>query len=276
MMRLAIIFHIFSVVLGSPQNDFQTEFIHPKERLDQFFSRKSIINGNVATPHQFPYQVGIFVKNPSQTDFCGGSLISSNYVLTAAHCVDNAVEVTLIFGAHNITTVENTQVRLVSTEFIIHSEWDSDNFNKNDIALIKLPNSISETTAIKIITLAKGTDTYAEQSSVVAGWGITRNSQSGVTPTLRYITPYIISNADCKNVDSGYDAVILDTLMCTSGESNRGTCSGDSGGPLAVNGIQVGIVSFGSDDCEAGKPSVFTRVTKYADWIMQNSDVQFI
>lgn len=85
----------------------------------------------------------------------------------------------------------------------------------------------------------------------------------------------ILSNEDCKSIEH-YDLVIQPTHLCISGVSNDvkvGTCNGDSGGPLAVHGVQVGLVSFGYSDCEAGKPSVFTRLSKYRDWIRENSDV---
>lgn len=63
-------------------------------------------------------------------------------------------------------------------------------------------------------------------------------------------------------------------IFFNTGKNIVGSCSGDSGGPLAVNGVQVGIVSFGNKDCLAGKPSVFTRVTKFTEWLKSNSDIQ--
>ncbi|CAG9858888.1 unnamed protein product [Phyllotreta striolata] len=256
----------------------QTPFVHPNARnANLLASRLTIINGKTAAPHQFPYQVGIYVTTPNYIDFCGGSLISSNYVLTAAHCLESATNVKLIFGAQNITDPsESTQVQLKSESFVVHEGWNPKTYS-NDIALIKLPTPVKETNAIKIVSLARGERTYSHEQGAVAGWGISRRNQKGVTPILQYITPYILSNRDCKNIDQNYAAVITDLLLCISpGYSKLSTCQGDSGGPLAVNGIQVGLVSFGATDCLSGKPSVFTRINKYESWISKNSDVHFL
>lgn len=91
-----------------------------------------------------------------------------------------------------------------------------------------------------------------------------------------YIVSDILSNEECESIEP-YDLVIQSTHLCLSGVSDEvkvGTCNGDSGGPLAVGGIQVGLVSFGYTDCEAGMPSVFTRLSEYRDWIRENSDVE--
>lgn len=65
--------------------------------------------------------------------------------------------------------------------------------------------------------------------------------------------------------------------MCNliSGNGPRRTCNGDSGGALAVLGVQVGVVSFGNTDCTLEEPSVFVRVSKYTDWLKANSDINF-
>jgi len=277
MIKILITFGLLYVSLAFPTSELRSIFVHPSARQSNYnLSSKKIINGQTATPHQFAYQVGMYVTFSTYTDFCGGSLISRNYVLTAAHCADRAVSVSLIFGAQNVTdTTEKSQVRMTSKNFIIHEGWNP-TLLVNDIALIKLDTPITLTSDIKTITLAKGSNAYSNQEGIVAGWGLTKTSQKGVTPVLQYIRSPVMSNDDCKKVDKDYDAIIKNTLLCLSpGTAKLGTCQGDSGGPLAVNGVQVGIVSFGAADCESGKPSVFTRLTAYSDWIAKNSDVKF-
>ncbi|XP_028135106.1 brachyurin [Diabrotica virgifera virgifera] len=271
MLKFSVILGLLTVSLALPSTHNEVY------KLGNTNQALKIINGNPAKPHQFPYQVGMYVYTSSRSDFCGGSLISPNYVLTAAHCVDKAVRVNMVFGAHNITDPEEkSQVRLSSTSFIVHEGWDGDNINKNDIALIKLPSPVQTSKVIKTVSIAAGTNKYVNSVGNVAGWGLTKNDQTVVTPVLRYISPSILSNDDCKKVDQDYEAVILDTLLCSNpGSHKQGTCQGDSGGPLVVNGVQIGIVSFGSTDCEEGKPSIFTRVTEYHDWIAKHSDVKF-
>ncbi|CAH2017005.1 unnamed protein product [Acanthoscelides obtectus] len=139
-----------------------------------------IIHGRVAGLHSHPYQVGIYVTGKIQSQFCGGSLVSNNYVLTAAHCVEdvNALSMELIFGAHNVTDKsEETQVRRISTEFTVHPGWDW-SLKQGDVALVKLPEPVNETEHIKIIRLHSGNETFAEEKGTLAGWGITSNTQT--------------------------------------------------------------------------------------------------
>ncbi|KAG5880061.1 hypothetical protein JTB14_034692 [Gonioctena quinquepunctata] len=233
-----------------------------------------IIGGQDAVPHAYPYQVAIYVTSASSKDFCGGSLISQNYVLTAAHCVDEAVKVDLIFGAHNVSATEDTQVRVTSSQFIVHPNWVKAT-KKNDIALIKLSTPIKETANIKTIKIASGTSTFAGSQGIATGWGKTSNAQKKESSILKYITSPILSNDDCKKASNDYKKIVVPTILCLSGQGKVGTCHGDSGGPLIVDGVQIGLVSFGYKDCTAGFPSVFTRLTEYKDWITKNSDVKF-
>ncbi|XP_018565725.1 brachyurin-like [Anoplophora glabripennis] len=248
-------------------------FMYPNERTNGFINGR-IIGGQEATPHAYPYQVGLYCHRVDVTNFCGGSLVSQNFVLTAAHCAEKTVSIELIFGAHNIEEVEETQVRQTSSQFVIHSGWDESELI-HDIAVVRLPTPIVETDYIKIIRISPNTETYAGEQGLIAGWGTTRTGQQGVTPLLRYVVSDILTNDACKSIQP-YDLVIQPTHLCLSGLSGTvkvGTCNGDSGGPLVVNGAQVGVVSFGYSDCEVGNPSVFTRLSEYRDWIRENSDV---
>lgn len=63
--------------------------------------------------------------------------------------------------------------------------------------------------------------------------------------------------------------------MIFLGDGQTKFCSGDSGGPLTVNDIQIGIVSFNYKNCEGASPDIFTRVSEYTNWLWQNSDILF-
>ncbi|KAJ8972757.1 hypothetical protein NQ314_000049 [Rhamnusium bicolor] len=65
--------------------------------------------------------------------------------------------------------------------------------------------------------------------------------------------------------------IIKPSHVCTSGAGIVGACTGDSGGPLLVNGVQVGIVSFGFQVCTLGLPTIYTRVSEFSDWIEENA-----
>lgn len=80
----------------------------------------------------------------------------------------------------------------------------------------------------------------------------------------------VITNAVCQQ---SYGSTVQDQHICTSGAGGRGGCNGDSGGPLTVSGIEVGVVSFGSSLCQAGHPTAFARVSYFRDWITSVSGV---
>ncbi|XP_017775144.1 PREDICTED: transmembrane protease serine 9-like [Nicrophorus vespilloides] len=235
-----------------------------------------IIQGDVVEPHSIPYQVGLHISTPGsdRKAFCGGTLISENYVMTAAHCTDNAVEIEVVLGAHEITKEESTQVRIISKEFTVHEGWDFDSI-QNDIALVKLSKPAPLNEYIKLAKLPKFSERdepFEKLPARGSGWGKIGDAENTISPVLRKVDLTVISNRDCN---AAY-GVITDTQICSAGEGSKGPCNGDSGGPLVVNSDkQVGIASFVTDfGCEAGWPAGYCRVSKYLDWIAEHSDVK--
>ncbi|XP_030753179.1 brachyurin-like [Sitophilus oryzae] len=232
-------------------------------------SETRIIGGSEATPNSFPYQVALFIEFPHGRSFCGGSLISNNYVLTAAHCMDKAKAVDVLLGAHDIRKNESTQLRLSCDSITVHPNWNYEKL-ENDIALIKLPHSVSYNTYVNKIDLSN-TGTFTESLATLTGWGKTTD-YSKVSEVLNQVNLPVLDNSDCTNY---YENLIQSTHVCTSGAEIKGGCNGDSGGPLVLENQQIGIVSFGSNRCTKGYPTVFTRVSEFKDWISKNSDVLY-
>lgn len=100
----------------------------------------------------------------------------------------------------------------------------------------------------------------------LSGWG---NNDPDDT-VLKGLELEIISNGRCE---SKLNRIIRYSLMCTSGADKAGGCEERGGAPLTHNGILIGILSYSSYVCDLGKPSVFTRISAYLDWIEENSDV---
>jgi len=80
----------------------------------------------------------------------------------------------------------------------------------------------------------------------------------------------IITNALCQE---HFGMWAREEHICTSGAGGRGSCFGDSGGPLVADGVEVGVVSFGSSLCQDEGPTAFARVSHFRDWIQANSGV---
>ncbi|ERL95882.1 hypothetical protein D910_00526 [Dendroctonus ponderosae] len=208
--------------------------------------------------------------------------------------LNQAISFDVILGAHNISdNSEPTRQRSTTSKYVVHPDWNSTSLT-NDLALIELETPITLNDFVSVVSLAVGNNSFADSEGkysntvcksikinqfefigTACGWGKTTDSQVGTTDVLRYETSIILSNDDCKNVDSNYDEEIKNTHLCLAGDGIKSICKGDSGGPLVADNVQVGITSFSYRSCEAGKPSVFTRVTEFTQWIQENSDVIF-
>lgn len=230
-----------------------------------------VVHGDEVVPHSLPYVVALKTVIDEKEVQCGGSLIQANKVLTAAYCVYGAETVEVILGAHNLTIVEDTQVHLESSNFTVHEEYDTEN-HLNDIAVVYLSEDVTLTDAIQTIqtpSLVEILDTYADETGLVAGWGKFDDNDPNYSDVLRKIEATILPHLACS---IPYLFQIQTYQMCTSGVQNRqNICLGDTGSPLVVNGVQVGIASYGSDlGCSVGWPGVHTRLTSYYFWLESN------
>ncbi|XP_065075993.1 brachyurin-like [Ochlerotatus camptorhynchus] len=241
-----------------------------------------ITNGNEARPGQFPYQVALVINLDQGSALCGASIISNDYILTAAHCVIGALGGTALLGAHNRLNNEPSQQSIVfeADGITIHPEYTA-NTIRNDVALIRLTNSIEFNERVQPVGLPSRQDgrTFSGMMGTVSGFGRTSDTSSSTSPVVRFAINPIITFANCLDQWNNAMHVIQPQNICLSGNGGRSSCNGDSGGPLTVqdNGesLLVGIVSFGSSaGCAIGRPSVYVRVTHFLDWILENSDVE--
>ncbi|CAO1426739.1 unnamed protein product [Diamesa serratosioi] len=235
-----------------------------------------VMGGHEADEHDFPYQVGLVITEAGSDNnpFCGGVLISNNRVLTAAHCLMNATSVIVILGAHMIDEKESTQVKfeVPKSGLVVHPDYDNEKV-LNDVAMIKLPSEVTFNDEIKPIALPiDGDNDFAGEKAVLTGWGIFDSTEQKST-VLNAVDLNVITNKLCHYF---FPHIIKDGSICTSGTDHVGGCSGDSGGPLAVqsNGqsLLIGIASFVYSDtsCDNGYPSGFSRVSYFIPWIKSN------
>lgn len=163
-------------------------------------------------------------------------------------------------------------MKLTSKEIKIHEQYDSVDI-VNDVAVIKLPQAVNLTDAVKTVALPNRTDinnTYVGTVGKISGWGVT-SVFGDVSETLQYIDVPVITNVICEGA---FDQAFADSVLCTSGDAETSACDGDSGGPLVSDGVQIGVVSFGVMWCLPGYPTGFSRITSFLDWIEANTDVK--
>jgi trypsin len=229
-----------------------------------------IINGEDAQPGEIPYQVSLQTPDTS-FHFCGGSIINPNFVVTAAHCVENKLpkDIKLIVGTVNLNRPGVTHA---VKEIIRHEKYDPSNSWINDIALIRVFSSFTPTSYVGFVTLPEQDETVQEETMArVSGFG--RLSQDGPgSRILQKATIYIAKQDYCKNMYNKILYNIYDTHICANDPNvSRGSCNGDSGGPLIVNGKLVGLVSWAKACSLTDYPTVYTRVPSYIDWINKNA-----
>ena len=175
----------------------------PSAWIQSRFRGGRIIGGQEATRNQFPYQAGLRLNIPGSVNqgTCGGSLVSTTRVVTAAHCVDIVSSAVVVLGAHFLNQAEGTQLRqTVGTSGLIwHENYNSQNLN-NDVAIINLNTPITPNSAIQPISLPSGADltnNFAGDLAVASGWG-RFSSANAPSEFLRFVELSVITETACR------------------------------------------------------------------------------
>ncbi|XP_015588121.1 chymotrypsin-2 [Cephus cinctus] len=225
-----------------------------------------IVNGVVAAITDFPWQASL--RRNLGRHFCGGTLISSDIVLTAAHCVDSfaANEVNVVTGSDSLA--KGGQYHGVKN-IIYHANYSAGAVSswENDIALVKL--STEAPVSARQAPASVGVDyVTGNTSAALSGWGRVIHPGYSLPTALQSVNLTILSNEECQAYHS---LTIHDTHICAFSTYGEGVCSGDSGGGLIVDGAVVGITSW-ARLCAVGVPDVYTRVSSFVDWIDEKSE----
>ncbi|NXE24463.1 FA11 factor, partial [Ardeotis kori] len=235
-----------------------------------------IVGGTDSSPGEWPWQVSLHVKLSRQRHLCGGSIISNQWILTAAHCVmslENPNIWRVYAGILKQSEIKEDTPFFKVEEIIVHPQYKYAQTGY-DIALMKLDKPMNFTDLQLPICLPSKEDANILYTDCwVVGWGY-RKEKGRVTDILQKATVPLMSKEECQ---ARYrKRRIGDKVICAGyDEGGRDACKGDSGGPLACEHEEVwylvGITSWGEGCARPRQPGVYTKVAEYSDWILEKT-----
>ncbi|XP_075071857.1 trypsin-like isoform X2 [Mixophyes fleayi] len=216
-----------------------------------------IVGGYTCPEDSIPYQVSLNVGY----HFCGGSLINTLWVVSAAHCYQSRIQVRL--GEHNIEVLEGPEQFIKSYKVIPHPQYDPHVLD-NDIMLIRLSKPARLNTRVQPVSLPTHCDVPGTPC-LISGWGNTLSNAVNYPDLLQCLEAPILGDQLCHDA---YPGKITDNMICMGYlEGGKDSCQGDSGGPVVCNGELQGVVSWGYGSALYGYPGVYTKVCNYVSWI---------
>uniref|UniRef100_A0A8C7WQV6 Serine protease 56 n=1 Tax=Oryzias sinensis TaxID=183150 RepID=A0A8C7WQV6_9TELE len=232
--------------------------------------RSRIVGGSPAPPGSWPWLVNLQLDGALM---CGGVLVDSSWVVTAAHCFAGSrgeSSWTAVVGEFDITKTDPDEQVLKVNRIISHPKFNPKTFN-NDLALVELTSPVILSEHVTPVCLPSAMDPPTGTPCLVAGWGSLYEDGPSADVVMEAKIPLLPQNT-CKSALG--KELVTSTMFC-AGYLSGGidSCQGDSGGPLIYQDLisgrfqLYGITSWGDGCGEKGKPGVYTRVTAFSDWI---------
>ncbi|KAJ8932959.1 hypothetical protein NQ314_014338 [Rhamnusium bicolor] len=214
----------------------------------------------------YPYQLSILYRGRHS---CGASLIGERWAVTAAHCTNGLSPKFLHVRAGSSTQGWGGQ--LVRVKEIHQHKYYSSSLIDYDISVLELASPISHINAKAIPLASAETDIQEGSIGVISGWGTTH--ESGFTSRhLKAVKVPVVSQAKCRAAYG--DLAITDRMFCAGlSTGGRDACQGDSGGPFVIDGMLVGVVSWGIGCARPEYPGVYSNVPALRDFIKSVSGI---
>ncbi len=219
---------------------------------------QQIVGGNRASIADHPYVVYLTTADGFQ--FCGGTLVDDNKVITAAHCTVGKKPADVVVVAGREDKESGAGVASPVKTIWVHPEF-TDVRSGGDVSVLTLTQRLP----YQPLGLPRkdDTDLYASGApGIILGWGRVASNGQPSRYLLQAGVP-VMTDPDCTKA---YPAYKKESMVCAGvPQGGVDSCQGDSGGPLIVNGKLAGITSWGEGCAAAGKPGVYTRLTAYRD-----------
>lgn len=235
-----------------------------------------IVNGDDARPGQFPYQVSLQAYSGNQFGhFCGGSIIASQWVMTAAHCckasfIKRPSSIKIVAGGISLRRNEGVEQERFASLVLPHERYGQNAEEQNDICLLKVRQPFLFNRQVDRIMLPNKFEYYPPgKMLMVSGWGKLNSESEYLPDTLQKVRVPVVSDSECRR-EYRRVATVTKSMLCAGyHRGGRDSCEGDSGGPLVdeSTGKVVGIVSFGLGCGRPMYPGIYTQVSFYIDWI---------
>jgi len=244
-----------------------------------------VVGGHPVSAADHPWVVALTSRDrfghSRSGQFCGGALVGSRTVITAAHCLSQDVLGVSHRRVRDLSVIsgrEDLGGRSGGREVAVRKVWVNPGFkaktNAGDIAVLTLGKSLPKKDTVQ---MAKSGDAAyrAGTRADVYGWGDT-TGRGTYASGLHAAGVRVLADSACAKAypDSSDGMYKKQSMLCAGAtEGGRDACQGDSGGPLVAQGRVVGLVSWGSGCGERGRPGVYTRISSVAGLVREHSEL---